>query len=266
MEEFIVFAIESPTLSSRVHAGGAISSCSKADYRFSKNDLVISSGYIETDCNAGEHTRIMPAGLLQMGNQQFSENIVAQLVKPDSYVIIVYSGKRSGRQKLLEAALNIGFQIIESQDDLVCLGKGSLIHDMHWLTGAWPAGVTSLISLKKCSSILERTIIDGGQSGIDVIKMLDHFWIRVHAEPEVVSNELSNYELIATLEGVEYSDVFISLSEIDVVDTRSLCRQTADKMGIMLYDAGTISDLESSGYFKGTDQWRLLPDGWKRIV
>ena len=68
------------------------------------------------------------------------------------------------------------------------------------------------------------------------------------------------------LGGREDSDVVINTTLVDATAIKRQCCKIAMKLGITLYDAGSIKDLEQIGYFSLQRIYSKPSDLWKRIA
>lgn|GEM_PF-3750518 len=271
---FIVYAIDTPTYSEHMFGCRCMDSRLQTPFYFQGSALVISGGYWKASTENIDEVLIRRTGLIERvgaTGQRFAEEVVVSMLDPDDRVLVYYDRKWSSCCDWATIAERSGFNVFKTDRVIICLGKAHLLPKLQWLEGALEGCDTHLIASAENESSYELDIISAAQKGHDVFELAADFWDRMFKNPNAVSKELGGYKLFTSLGGVEQGDLAINRPETDIGNLGGILEAIAARLNVTLFDAGKLSDLDSSGYFFGDSthwdfNWRSIPDDWRRVI
>jgi hypothetical protein len=266
-EFFLMFGVTTPNFPERFFGGAFIRKIWKIQRNIVGTALVIGGGKL--DCKNKEHQEwlILPRGSIQVVTspfgKRFCERVIAELAKPLERVILVINVIPTWTSLGWEAR-DAGFEVIETQSAIVCIGNGSMLQSFQWLETVNPCVETSAFAFDKINHPFEANIINIAKSGQDIIAALDYFWYSIYQNQEVpiLEKQLKGFRLVTSLGGVECGDIFVNVSNTDTKGLRNILKQIGKDLNIILFDAGNIEDIEKTSYFDGREEWITLPQEW----
>lgn len=263
---FLFYAIQYPSFPHRMFGGWNILS---TDPQVMMNGCAVLLGGGEMQMDNGE--AVMLSTLLATpGGMAFAEKVVSRLVDPNDRVIVFVDGECAGSAGSLREgsdAAEIGLQSIGAADGTVYLGYGSLLPYVHWSHRISSVGCTCVAASVCQSSRLELSILDTARTGGSIRDLLIDFAHRSYEDPEIIRREVSGYGLHACLGGLDSEDVVINMSDANTSRVHCAVREAAEESGIVLYDAGAVSELEMDppDYYTCRPKWQALPLTWRRV-
>lgn len=244
---FVVYGVESPAYPDWMF--GFIPA--KKDYfTFNGSVIILAAGYLSSDTNSDGTPIVSSAHLIRdlpIG-EQFAERVVRALVSPDERVTFM----RSGNTPLLdprwvESIRQAGFEIIETENDVVCIGTGESLASVEWLQGVYDRDDARLIASHHPMSKLETLLVEGARNGDDLRKIIQKFYYDVFWHPQKAVDELNPYSLIAGPTGLRGEYFAINRADTDISQLESILIGIAADLGVALYYLGDIKQSSATG-------------------
>jgi hypothetical protein len=269
----VVYTIDAPIYSSAMFGGTFELPFPRSHAcRVNGSVLLISGGLYRSEDGDGVRVEVLATGLVQVAlssiGKRFGERAVLAMTSPDDPVMVVIRISRSMPDRWVNAARNAGFQVFQAGWALICLGRGSDLRQLMWLddTSAW--GDTCIFVGQEEWCPLQQSIAEHARSGEDGIELVRRL-LRTSAPIEdatIIEDRMSRCRLIASLGGLEAQDLIINRNETDVTGLAETMMSIAEELDVQLYYAGNHADLESTGWFEGSEEWQPIPRHWIRKI
>lgn len=271
---FIVYTVDSPTYTSAMF-GGTFESpfpISNACH-INGSVVIISGGLYRSNDEDDAQAEYLAAGLVQVAlksaGMRFGERAVLSMISPqDPVVVVIEIHSRCMCDHWMSVAQKAGFQAFQAGWAVVCVGKGSELPGLQWLENSVAWADTSIFVGNGTLCPLQQSIIErarSGEDGIELIRGLLSSSTPIE-DQALIEERMLDCRVIASLGGLEEQDLVINRNETDFAGLDAEMMRVAQEIGIPLYYAGTHADLESIGWFRGSELWKPFHQGWIRKV
>lgn len=264
----LVYARESPEYPERLFGLGDIVPQGRVPITLRGTALAISCVSLRTNSVGTEE--IMPVGLMQSGKPsflRFAEQCVAMLVTADEKILVYDTRAPWEVERWITAAKEAGFETIPGGRGAVFLGTKEQLSSFRWLDGTGTCGSILIITSPLQQSALEREIIDNARHGGDSYGLLQEYYDRLYWHPVSAMRRLYGFRLYVSLGGLEDgADLAVNTSATDIGDVQGAFGDLATSLGVPLYYAGSLNDLDRARFFEASYEWRPMPAGWRRIA
>lgn len=272
---FIVYAADSPTYPEFAFClRSDIWSSKDVQQSFQGSAIAISGGVSKPDQIMGDDVPIIRQDGLVQGDigWRFAERAVASLVEPDDRVTLIYGSESILHDvKRLQSMRIGGFQVLNTVDGYICNGNGNALRTCQWMEGVCSSEDLTLIVSREHETLFEAAILDVVMRGSDIKTVLWSFLDEVGRDPESMPRFLHGYSLYADMGGPNGYNLGIYRPDTDIPDLVMMFGAIAAELGIRLYDAGSLSEIDATGhafaeFHEFGSCWKPLPKHWKSIV
>lgn len=272
---YVVYALDTPKYPNLQGKYGQ--TCAEVEQEGSC--IIISGGYFEPGSEV-EHPEIFDYGCLDMWNRtgnRFAERTISAMIAPDDRVTMLLYISRMQAYEWLSTIRGTGFEVIETGDVTpgydsnfaVCVGKGAMLASYEWLAEVWGYDIFCLLASKGDKGRLETELVNAGRAKTDPDEIMVALTREVDQHPELVKDVLGEQHLFVWLTDPDQRSLQIVRSDQDVSHVGSIFSNVARELGIALYYAGSLREVDSNGCrfsdFSDWDTWRPIPKHWKQI-
>jgi hypothetical protein len=262
---FAVYGIESPAYPDRFIGGVQMWHPWKTPATFPGTALLIGGGRLESGQRIRDDWRILLTGITWWEWETLRalcERVVAELASPFEKILLLLEDGQP--EPTLSECVQAGFEVLETSDGIVCIGSGEMLRSVHWMRGAHDFSQTAVFSFEIGSHPLETYIIDAAKAKQPVLAMVDATEAEAYRrqDAKIVSYVYSGCQLRASFGGSDGHDLLVHMAQADVQQIRQVILQAATGTDLLVFDAGTLTELEQSGYFTGGEDWRPVPPAW----
>jgi hypothetical protein len=264
---FLVFGMTSPGYPADLFAVTPTEHGS-LNYALSGSALRISGGWFQDEQAADEGKWASPSGFVgtDAEKRQFGEQVLASLAHPDDRVLIVDEEPASACDPWTGLGDAVRVRRISRERVVVVTAAGMDLARLHWAHWLLPACTIQLFASRGVESPTERAILDAAEQGENVSRTAWGLARNARRDPQAALNTLGDFGFWAFLGEFDAQDLVIVRQEADVTGIRDSLTNIAAKVGIMLYDAGTLEQMDASGFFIEDQELHQIPDNWERLV
>lgn len=270
---FLVYAVDSPGYPNfdTVYARGT------APAEVAGSLVVVSGGHISTGADEGCQ-EVFTYGCMALKDDvgcRFVERVLAGIIEAEERVVILYVVRDDEWVETVRAA---GFEVTlavdtepgYASDFAVCVGTGKMLREFEWMQEVLGYDQFCVLASRGEPSVFERQMVRTARVGINPVNTAADIIAEMDKNPECIPEMLGDFNLFAWFTDPDLSSIRINRSSPDVSNVGPLFKLVAADLGVALYDAGSLRDLDEHGDFftdfKNYEEWQPIPRHWQRVV
>lgn len=239
--------------------------------------LLVSGGYMRAE-EGTEACAIVLTGLVTAMDAlgaRITQRVIGEMVAPSPRVAVLHPdwGDITGDWPRLMRDAGFEFEYSDGKDDSLAVGSGERLGRCAWLENAfW--GASSLVMASQGSACtLERLLLGRSGGSLSLRDELSRIGATVSKDANELDHLLAGATVLAWLGGPDGNNLsLVMLPGCGIVfsDIPDLMVRVAEGLGIALYDAGHLGDVERDDWrfcdLPDFLVWRPVPRSWRCLV